>query len=212
MSQKLLQAVAQNTRFRLVNLLKRTQGLSVQEIADHFDMSYMGVKEICLDLQRRGLVDARREPKPDGTTGRPRMVYRLTNHAHELFPVASNPLTLEVLEAARKLHGPAAPEKLLLLVWQQKAVSLAERIRGETLAERAASLARLRDEDGHMAVVEEDRGLRIVEHHCPFLDLLRSYPILIKLESELFSRIMGVPVQREENCAGGLLRVEYILQ
>src|SRR6478735_7405405 len=111
MSQKLLQAVAQNTRFRLVNLLKRTQGLSVQEIADRLDMSYMGVKESCQDLERRGLVDARREPKPDGTTGRPRLIYRLTPRAHELFPVASNPLTLELLDAAKKLHGDATPEK-----------------------------------------------------------------------------------------------------
>ena len=211
MSQKLLQAVAHNTRFRLVNLLKRTQGLSVQEIADHLDMSYMGVKESCQDLERRGLVDTRREPKPDGTTGRPRLVYRLTSRAHELFPVASNPLTLELLEAAKKLHGQAAPEKLLLLVWQQKFASLAERMKGESLAERVASLAKLRDDEGHMAVVEEDGDLRIVEHHCPFLDLLRAFPILNKLESDLFTRILGVAVRREENCAGGLLRVEYIL-
>src|SRR5688500_3019961 len=98
MSQKLLQAVAQNTRFRLVNLLKRTQGMSVQEMADCLDMSYMGIKESCQDLERRGLLDARREPKPEGTTGRPRLVYRLTSRAHELFPAASNPLTLELLE------------------------------------------------------------------------------------------------------------------
>jgi predicted ArsR family transcriptional regulator len=211
MSQKLLQAVAHNTRFRLVNLLKRTQGLSVQEIADQLDMSYMGVKESCQDLERRGLVDTRREPKPDGTTGRPRLVYRLTTRAHELFPVASNPLTLELLEAAKKLHGPAAPEKLLLLVWQQKLAALSERMKGENLEERVASLAKLRDDEGHMAVVEDDEGLRIVEHHCPFLDLLRAFPILIKLESDLFTRILGVPVRREESCAGGLLRVEYIL-
>ena len=212
MSQKLLQAVAHNTRFRLVNLLKRTQGLSVQEIADQLDMSYMGVKESCQDLERRGLVDARREPKPDGTTGRPRLVYRLTSRAHELFPVASNPLTLELLEAAKKLHGPAAPEKLLLLVWQQKTAFLAERMKGESLADRAASLAKLRDDEGHMAVVEEDGGLRVVEHHCPFLDLLRAFPIVIKLESDLFAKLLGVPVRREEICAGGLLRVGYILQ
>jgi predicted ArsR family transcriptional regulator len=213
MSQKLLQAVAQNTRFRLVNLLKRTQGLSVQEIADQLDMSYMGVKESCQDLERRGLVDARREPKPDGTTGRPRMVYRLTSRAHELFPVASNPLTLELLDAARKLHGAAAPEKLLLLVWQQKGVSLAERLKGDTVAERTASLAKLRDAEGHMAVVEEEGGgMRIVEHHCPFLDLLRAFPFLSKLESDLFSRLLGVPIRREEICVGGLMRVEFILE
>jgi predicted ArsR family transcriptional regulator len=211
MSQKLLQAVAQNTRFRLVNLLKRTQGLTVQELADRLDMSYMGVKESCQDLERRGLVDARREPKPDGTTGRPRLIYRLTPRAHELFPVASNPLTLELLDAAKKLHGEAAPEKLLMLAWQQKATTLAQRVSGVTLEERAASVARARDFDGHMAIFEADRdaGGWIREHHCPFLDVLRAYPIVCKLEAEMFRKVLGCPVSREEVQTGGLLRVDF---
>lgn len=211
MSQKLLQAVAHNTRFRLVNLLKRTQGLTVQELADRLDMSYMGVKESCQDLERRGLVDARREPKPDGTTGRPRLIYRLTPRAHELFPVASNPLTLELLDAAKKLHGDATPEKLLMLAWQQKAATLIQRMSGVTLAERAASVARARDFDGHMAIFEEEgeTSMWIREHHCPFLDVLRAYPIVAKLEVELFRRVLGCNVVREEVQTGGLLRIDF---
>lgn len=211
MSQKLLNAVAQNTRFRLVNLLKRTQGLSVQEIADKLDMSYMGVKESCQDLERRGLLDSRREPKPEGTTGRPRIVYRLTSRAHELFPTASNPLTLELLAASQRLHGSLAPEKLLMLAWQERGKALSDRIRGVTLQERGMSLARARDEDGHLAVFEEGAGggFLICEHHCPFLDVLRAYPIVAKLESDLFQKILGVSVVREEVQVSGLLRVEF---
>jgi predicted ArsR family transcriptional regulator len=213
MSQKLLHAVAQNTRFRLVNLLKRTQGMTVQEMADSLDMSYMGVKESCQDLERRGLLDARREPKPEGTTGRPRLVYRLTHRAHDLFPVASNSLTLELLEAAKKLHGEAAPEKLLLLAWQEKAGAFSRRISGITLQERAKSFALARDADGHMAVFEEDaRGIAwIREHHCPFLDVLRAYPIVAKLDTDLFRKVLGTAVSREEAQAGGLLRTDFRL-
>ena len=213
MSQKLLQAVAQNTRFRLVNLLKRTQGLTVQELADRLEMSYMGVKESCQDLERRGLLDARREPKPDGTTGRPRLIYRLTPRAHELFPSASNPLTLELLEAAKKLHGEATAEKLLMLAWQQKAAGLLERVSGITLAERAASIARARDCDGHMSIFEADgaSGGWIREHHCPFLDVLRAYPIVAKLETDLLRRVLGCSISREEVQAGGLLRIDFRL-
>jgi predicted ArsR family transcriptional regulator len=211
MSQKLLQAVAQNTRFRLVNLLKRTQGLTVQELADRLDMSYMGVKESCQDLERRGLVDVRREPKPEGTTGRPRLIYRLTTKAHDLFPVASNPLTLDLLEAAKKLHGEQAPEKLLMLAWQHKTAALTERVSAPTLAERGEALARARDAEGHMAIFEEDGegGGWIREHHCPFLDVLRAYPIVAKLECDMFRKLLGGTVSREEVQAGGLLRVDF---
>jgi predicted ArsR family transcriptional regulator len=211
MSQKLLEAVAQNTRLRLLHVLKRTQGLDVQELAERLAMSYMGVKDACLDLEKRGLVEARREPKPAGVTGRPRLRYQLTGRAHGLFPEASNSLTLELLEATKKLFGPAAAEKLLLVVWQQKAVALASRMSGESLAERAGALARLRDLDSHMATAEAGEGLRIIEHHCPFLDVLRAYPLVAKLETDLFQRLLAAPVRREEVLAGELMHCVFHL-
>lgn len=207
MSQKLLSAIAPGTRLRIVNVLKRTQGLSVRAIAEQLGMSYMGVKDMCAELQKRGLVETWREPRPENSTGRPHLLYRLTARAHELFPVASNPLTLDLLEGTRKLHGPAAPEKLLLIVWQQKIATLKARVTDETLEARAAHLARLRDAEGHMSSVENPGG--VVEHHCPFLDVLQVYPLVAKLEADLFSRVLGTPVQREETWAGGLYRVQF---
>ena len=207
MSQKLLHAIAPGTRLRIVNVLKRTQGLTVTELAGALGMSYMGVKDVCVELDRRGLLATWREPRPGSTTGRPRMLYRLTERAHDLFPAASNPLTLEILDASKKLLGPAAPEKLLLLVWQQKAADFSQRICGESLAGRVESLAKLRDDEGHMAVVE--KGTRIIENHCPFLDVLRAYPLVGKLEADLFTRLLGAPFCRTETNAAGLYRAEF---
>ena len=213
MSQKLIAAVARSARLRVLNLLKRTQGLSVQEIADQLGMSYMGIKDLCLDLHARGLLDPRREPRPEGSTGRPRLIYRLTDRAHELFPVASNPLTLELLDAAKKLFGPASAEKLLMLVWQQKAEVLSEKVRGSDSAERAEALARARDAAGHMSAMEQgsDGRMRIVEHHCPFLDVLRAYPAVARLEVEMFRKLLGVAVERHEENAAGLFRAEFVI-
>jgi predicted ArsR family transcriptional regulator len=213
MSQKLIAAVARTARLKILNLIKRTQGLSVQELADELGMSYMGVKELCVDLQRRGLLDVRRQPRPAGSTGRPRLLYRLTERAHELFPTASNPLTMGLLEGASKLFGPAAAEKLLMLVWQQKTAALAGKMKGSELAQRVASLAQIRDEEGHMASVEQGSGGRlcIVEHHCPFLDVLREYPIVARLEVDLFQQLLGVSVERREEHAGELYRTEFAI-
>ena len=213
MSQKLIAAVARSARLRVLNVLKRTQGLSVQELADQLGMSYMGIKDLCLDLQKRGLLDARREPRPEGNTGRPRILYRLTERAHDLFPAASNPLTLEVLEAAKKLFGPASAEKLLMLVWQQKAEAFSEKVKGPDPEARAAALASARDAAGHMAVVEKgtDGRLCIIEHHCPFLDVLRAYPVVARMETEMFRRLLGTPVERSETNAAGLYRAVFVV-
>ena len=211
MSQKLIAAVARSARLRVLNALKRAQGLSVQELADLLGMSYMGIKDLCNDLEGRRLVKGRREPRPEGSSGRPRILYRLTEHAHDLFPVASNPFTLEVFEATKKLFGSAAPDKLLMLVWQQKAAEMEPRVKGGNPAERAASLAKVRDREGHMASVEggRDGKLRIVEHHCPFLDVLRAYPSVAKLETELFRSLIGAPIERREENPAGVYHAEF---
>ena len=203
LKQRLLQTVARSARLKILNELKRSQGLPVGELADRLKMSYMGVKEQCEHLEKAGLLDTWRKPQ---TRGRPFKLYRLTQRAHDLFPTASNPVTLNLLEAAQKLYGPTSPDKLLLVLFQRMTADYEARIRGETLAERIKWLARLRDHDGYMSECEQGTNgrLRIVEHHSPILDILRAYPIATKLESDMFQRLLGAPVRREETAASGL--------
>jgi predicted ArsR family transcriptional regulator len=203
MKQRLIQQVGRSARLRVLNELKRTQGLCVADLAERIGMSYMGIKGICLDLEKRGLLDTWRQPQK---IGRPHMLYRLTQRAHDLFPTASNAMTIETLEAARKLFGPAAAEKLLHVVFQQKTESYLSKLRGDAPAERAKWLARLRDHDGYMAECEDDEAgkVRIVEHHSPLLDVLRAFPQVAKLEADMFQRLLGTAVRREETSASGL--------
>lgn len=210
MKQRLIQEVGRSARLRVLNELKRTEAMCVADLAARLGMSYMGVKGVCLDLQKRGLLDTWRSPRP---VGRPQMLYRLTERAHDLFPTTSNAMTIAVLVAAQKLFGVAAAEKLLLVAFQEKSADYASRLKGETLAERATWLARLRDHDGHMSacLAEEGRPLTIIEHHSPILDLLGAFPLIARLETEMFQRLLGVPVQREETSSGGMFRATFIL-
>ncbi len=202
MNQKLIAQIGRSQRLTIMNKIKRTQGLSVGELAEQLDMSYMGVKDHCVSMHKDGYLDTWRRPKP---RGRPEVLYRLTRRAHELFPVASNEMTLRLLESAKSLFGPSAPEKLLFTIFQKKTVAHAARVKGETPAGRAKWFARLRDNEGCMADLESaDGALRIVEHHSPILDLLRAYPIIARLETEMFQRILKTPVRREETTASGL--------
>jgi len=203
MKQRLIEQVGRSTRLRVLNELKRTSaGLAVRDLAARLGMSYMGVKDVCTDLQQRGLLDTWREPS---TGGRPRLLYRVTERAHDLFPTASNPLTIDVLHAAQKLFGPSAPEKLLLVAFQARAVGYADKMRGSTLEERAKRLTSLRDAEGCMANCEVRPGrIEIVERHSPILDVLRAFPHVAKLETDLFERVLGVPVSRTEEITSGL--------
>jgi predicted ArsR family transcriptional regulator len=210
MKQRLIQTVAPNTRLRIVNELKRTQGLPAGELAERLGMSYMGVKELCDGMVKAGLLDTWRQPQQ---RGRPFKLYRLTRRAHELFPSTSNRTTQLLLEAAQKLYGASAAEKLLLIVFQNLAADYEKRLREGPLAERAKWFARLRDHEGCMSDLEIDAGgrMQIVEHHCPILDLIRTFPIVARLESQMFQRILGVPVEREVDETSGLYRIRFHL-
>ena len=206
MNQRLITEIGKSQRLRLVNRLKRTQGLSVNELAEALEMSYMGVKQICVELEKRGYLDTWRRPKAAAQTGRPELVYRLTRKAHELFPVASNEMTLALLDSAQTLYGPVAPEKLLFTVFQRKIEGYLARVKGETVEARAEAFAAIRDAEGCMAELERDEaGLRIVEYHTPLADLLAAYPALLhRLEQEMYTRVLRAPVRREQTEVSGL--------
>lgn len=206
MNQRLISEIGKSQRLRVVNRLKRTQGLSVGELATALGMSYMGVKQHCVELERLKYLDTWRRPKAATQLGRPELLYRLTRKAHELFPVASNEMTLAVLDSAQALYGTAAPEKLLFMVFQRKIEGYLARVKGETVLARAEAFAAIRDAEGCMAELEQDdAGIRIVECHTPLSDLLAAYPALLsRLEQEMFTRVLRAPVKREQTEVSGL--------
>src|SRR5205809_3369848 len=95
MNQRLIAEIGRTQRLEILNSLKRTRGMSVNELVERMKMSYMGIKQHCLTLQRDGYLDTWRRPQK---MGRPEMVYRLTRRSHDLFQADSNQFTIELLK------------------------------------------------------------------------------------------------------------------
>jgi predicted ArsR family transcriptional regulator len=202
MNQRLLAEIGRTQRLEIVNALKRSRGLSVNELVDRMRMSYMGIKQHCLTLQRDGYLDTWRRPQK---MGRPEMVYRLTRRAHDLFQADSNRFTLELLDSVQSIYGPNAPEKLLYNLFERKCANLKEKVKGETVADRAKSLAKIRDTEGYMSqFVTDDGGPQILECHTPLQNVLDKYPIIGRLEQEMFEQLLGTRVRRQETRNSGL--------
>src|SRR5438445_518709 len=66
MNQRLLAEIGRTQRLEIVNSLKRTRGMSVNELVEKMKMSYMGIKQHCLTLQRDGYLDTWRRPQKMG--------------------------------------------------------------------------------------------------------------------------------------------------
>ena len=206
---KRISEVGRSQRMRIIETLKKTQGLSVNELGERLKLSYMGVKQHCDELERNGYVDTRRRPKP---VGRPEMVYRLTPKAQVFFPRATNATTIEILHAANRLYGHAAGEKLLYSVFALKTEEYMRKLRGNTVLELAEMLVKIRDQEGYMSELSRDEPVAIVEYHSPIFDLLDAFPLVRRLEREMMERVLGVRIEREEEMASGLYRCRFLFQ
>lgn len=208
MNQKMLAEIGRTQRLEILNSLKRSKGMSVNELVRKMKMSYMGIKQHCLTLQRDGYLDTWRRPQK---MGRPEMVYRLTRRTHDLFQTDSNAFTLELLKSSREAFGPNAPEKLLYNVYERRTAALKSKVKGDNIAERARWLARLRDAEGYMSQfsLEDEGGPQILECHSPVMNLLDDYPIVGRLEQDMFEAVLGTKVRREETRNSGLYECAF---
>jgi predicted ArsR family transcriptional regulator len=209
MNQRLLAEIGRTQRLEILNSLKRSKGMSVNELVAKMGMSYMGIKQHCLTLQRDGYLDTWRRPQK---MGRPEMFYRLTRRTHDLFVADSNKLTLELLKAVQEVYGANAPEKLLYSVFAKKTAALKAKAKGETVADRAKWLAKVRDAEGYMAQFTTDPkqgGPQIFECHSPILNLLDQYSIVGRLEQDMFEAVLGTRVRREETRTSGLYECAF---
>lgn len=172
-------------------------------------MSYMGIKQHCLTLERDGYLDTWRRPQK---MGRPEMVYRLTRRSHDLFPSDSNEFTLELLHSIKEVYGPNGPEKMLLHVFERKTAGLKAKVKGDTVLDRAKWLVFQREKEGFMSQFlndEKEGGPQILECHSPIMNLLEQYPIVGRLEQDLVAGVLGTEVRREETRASGLYECAF---
>ena len=190
-------------------LLKRSQGMPVAELAKAMNMSYMGVKQHCVQMEKLGYVDTWRHPSG---AGRPLKLYRLTSKVMDLFPDIGRELSLDLLEMVGETYGSTAPEKLLLGFFSKKKEQYERRIRGESTGEKAAALAKIRFAEGYLSqcLYDPKEGLRIIEHHSLLQHLEESFPKVFHMEVQMFGELIGTRVTRTVSEASGLR--EYLFR
>ena len=241
MNEKLIRELGRGQRAEILTVLKRRGGLSVKELAAHFHLSYMGLKGPCLDLERDGYLDTFRRPvalgRPELVYRLTRRAHELFPGASNQFtgeildavqqaygPAAPTKLLFGLFaQRAKAYRAKIEPTGLF-----ERAECFA-RLRdadgyqaefdpGDAEREGEAGAAGGNGKASPpVAGARRDAGttpagLRIVEHGSPIEDLLRRYPILERLERELFEQVLSCPVQREEDVrTPGVYRCTFYL-
>lgn len=189
--------IAPSVSWEILVRVKRSGGMSVNELAAELKMSYMGVKQHCDDLRKQGYVDTWRRPKG---TGRPEKIYRPTPKLDLVLTNWGSELCVGLLAHAAQAYGESAPDRLLYSYLQQKAERWAAKMKGKTLRERLVELVKMRNADGWMSeLVTDEQGTRLLDHHSPLAEVARLYPNAWEMESRALTKVLGIPIDRSVN-------------
>ena len=206
-----LRDISRPSYAEILEALKRSDGMAISELSKELKMSYMGVKQHCVNLEQKGYLETWRVPRTQ--VGRPEKLYRLTAKCDPLFPVAGASLTLNVLRGVHHLFGEAAPEKMLLHHFETQRAEWAAKMKGaNSLVERVTRLAELRDGAGTFSrcIFDAQDGLRIEEYHNPLKPIFARYPNALRMEVQMLELLLGTKVHRRETSGGkGRKRIVY---
>lgn len=183
----------------IISSLKKSNGLPVSQVAKEVDMSYMGVKQHCINLEKAGFLESWRVPRKE--VGRPEKLYRLTEKCDSLFPTAGSDLTLALLEGVKATFGENAPEKLLLNYFNQKKELWGKEIsKKKNIVDKATKLAELREKDGYFnsCVFDKEKGLNLIEYHNPLTEIHKVYPNVKRFEIDLMEELLGSKILFQE--------------
>lgn len=189
------------TRGTILELLKRSGGMTPGEIASSLGVSTMAAHQHLTVLEGEGLVQS--EPRRKGV-GRPSHFYRLTEKGQETFPRLYDTFLILILQAVREVHGEEGLEELLRWRTEFTDREYGPRLRSLPPRERAHALSRLQEGSGHMVEIEDlpDRVV-ITEHNCPIARVSRQFPEICRHEVAMLNRLVALPVTRVACMAEG---------
>jgi len=183
----------------ILEVVKKSKGIAVADLARELEMSYMGIKQHCQKLEKLGYLKTWRVPR-NGGVGRPEKLYQLTKKCDELFPKPGAELVLDVLKGVKQFFGDSSPEKIFFHHFESQREKWQSQIsKGKSLVEKATRLADLRDKAGCFSNCRYDKehGFRIEEYHHPMQEIYEQYPRIVNLEIRMMEQLLGTKVLRK---------------
>lgn len=191
------------TRTDILNVLKRSEGLTADQLATHLGITSMAVRKHIAALEAEGLIDSLIERRP---VGRPARVYRLSEHSDTLFPRQYDALAVDLLIDLAAMDGPGKLDLLFNRRADRTYEYLEQRLStARTFDERVQALAEGMDELGYLADWERTGpGTYVVnQYNCAIQRIATAFPQVCFYELETYRRLLDADVRRSCHLASG---------
>jgi len=202
------------TRARVARTVLERGPITAADLASRLGLTSAAVRRH-LDALVGADLAAVREPvrSPGRGRGRPARVYVLTAAGHDSMSAAYDDLAASALDFLSEQLGPQAIEAFAV----RRVADLERRYApvieaaGTDVSARTQALAGALAGDGYAATSRSvgssstgpDVGMQLCQGHCPVQHVAARFPQLCEAETDVFSRLLGVHVQRLATLAGG---------
>jgi predicted ArsR family transcriptional regulator len=195
-----------STRQRVARSILEHGPSTAAELAERLGLTAAGVRRHLDVLVEHGQLTAR-EQRVYGVRGRgrPAKVFALTDAGRSTFYSAYDELAVRAIEFLATEGGEDAVARFAASRIQALETRLREAVAEPvTAGTPAESLAQALTGEGFAASVRPSvAGQQLCQHHCPVAHVAERFPQLCEAETEAFSRVLGVHVQRLATIAHG---------
>ena len=195
-----------STRHRVVQSILEHGPSTAAALGERLGLTAAAVRRHLDGLLERGVLTAR-EQRVYGSRGRgrPAKVFVLTDAGRADLPSAYDDIAIAALEFLAEQAGSDSVRTFAA----RRAAPAEERYRdavdhADPTGSPASALAAALTADGYVASVRPSAlGEQLCQHHCPVAHVAERFPQLCEVETEMFSRVLGVHVQRLATLAHG---------
>ncbi len=195
---------------RVRQLLAEDGPLTAADLASRLRLTPAAVRRHLDLLSEQGAIEER-EPATAGGRGRPARAYILSAAGHagmdnDYADLATSALRFLAEHVGADAVGEFARERSGELEARYAAQLPTA---GGDVSARAQALASALSADGFAASIRPTgaglpvAGVQLCQGHCPVLHVAAEFPVFCDAETEMFSRLLGVDVQRRTTLAHG---------
>lgn len=198
------------TRSRVLHMVSAEGPITAAELGRHLELTPAAVRRHLDALVEQGAVVEHEPSAARRGRGRPARAYVVSEVGHQALEADYDSLAVEVLRYLSEHAGPQAVADFA----RNRVAALEERYAAELAsvggdpAARTETLVDLLSRDGFAASARPVRagalaGVQLCQGHCPVQHAAEQFPIFCEAETDAFSRLLGVHVQRLATLAGG---------